>query len=32
MEIINRDYNSQKKKLTDKNSENNDHMYTPSFT
>lgn len=32
MDIINQDYDSQQKKLAEKNSDNNDKMFTPSFT
>jgi hypothetical protein len=32
MDIINQDYDSQHKKLAEKNSDNNDKMFTPSFT
>ena len=32
IEIINQNYNSQQKKMTEKCSENNDNMFTPSFT
>lgn len=32
IEILNRDYNSQHKKQTEKNSESNENLFTPSFT